>query len=163
MKHDQKKKAKQDISLLLYFGISLAAFAAGAIFFGYFAIKEGDAWIYILSAACLICFFLLLFYQKIFVNKDAVIAEKGITIGKKEYTWADIDKAWAETIWTGRAEPHPYINFLLKDAARKKKKPKGARFDFRVIVNEENLNLLRQYMPDDMRKDAFATTNLFQD
>ena len=151
MKDNQHKdRIKPDITLLVYFGISILTFGAGSIFFGYFAIKTGLVWLYIMSIACLICLAGLLFYNKIFVDHPAEILETGIKIGKKVTRWEDIEKVWSETIFTGRGEPHLFACFRIKDEARKKK-PKNARFDFRIPVNDENLLLIERYLKEDQQ------------
>ncbi len=152
MKNNQKKNTTtQHISLLLYFGISILTFGVGTVFCGYFAVKTGLAWLYVMSIGCLFCFVSLLFYNKIFVNHPAEITEKGVKIGKKLTAWEDIEKLWPETIWTGRGEPHWFACFLIKDEARKKKKPKNAHFDFRIPLDDNSRVLLKQYLPEHLK------------
>ncbi|MBR3129617.1 MAG: hypothetical protein IKF65_03750 [Clostridia bacterium] len=150
--HKTQNTVKPDIALLVYFGISIFAFAAGTVMFGYLAYKsigEGYAWFFIvMTIACPACLAVLLFYHKIFADHPAEITEQGIRIGKKMTLWDDIEKVWTETVWTGRGEPHMFACFRLKDAARRKKKPKNVRFDFRIPVNKEGLALLKQYMSE---------------
>ena len=147
---NNKNKMKPNITLLVYFSISILAFVIGAALFGYLAyLSVGDefAWFFVfMCIGCLICLAGLLFYNKIFVDHPAEILETGIKIGKKVTRWEDIEKVWPETIWTGRGEPHMFACFLIKEAARTKKKPKNVRFDFRIPVNDENMKLLEQYM-----------------
>ena len=142
----KKKKAKPDVSLLAYFWGSIIGFGGCAILFGYFAFSQKLWSLLIFSAACLLPMIVLLFYNKIFVDHPAEITEIGVKIGKKVTRWEDIEQVWPETIWTGRGEPHMFACFLIKEAARTKKKPKNARFDFRIPVNDENMKLLEQYM-----------------
>lgn len=142
-----KNKVKPDVRLLVYYFISILTFGVGSFFFGYFAIKTGLVWLYIMSIGGLICLFLLLFSNKIFIDRPAEITEKGIRIGKKLTIWADIEKVWPETIWTGRGEPHLFACFKIKDEVRKKK-PKNARFDFRIPINDEGLQLIERYMQE---------------
>ena len=141
-----KNKINPDVRLLVYYVISILTFGVGSAFFGYFAIKTGLVWLYIMSIGGFICLFLLLFSNKIFIDHPAEITEIGVKIGKKVTRWEDIEQVWPETIWTGRGEPHMFACFLIKEAARTKKKPKNARFDFRIPVNDENMKLLEQYM-----------------
>ena len=144
---NNKERVKPDIGLLLYFGISVLTFGVGSVFFGYFAIKTGLVWLYIMSIGGLICLVGLLFYNKIFIDRPAEITEQGIIIGKKLTQWEDVEKVWPETIWTGRGEPHLFACFRIKDRARKKK-PKNARFDFRKPVNDDSLRLIEHYMQE---------------
>ena len=143
-----KNKVKPDVRLLVYYAISILTFGVGSVFFGYFAIKTGLVWLYIMSIGGLICLFLLLFYNKLFVDHPAEITEDGIKRGKKLTIWTDVEKVWPETVWTGRGEPHLFACFRIKDEARKKK-PKNTRFDFRIPVNDESLRLIERYMKED--------------
>ena len=149
---NNKNKMKPNITLLVYFSISILAFVIGAALFGYLAyLSVGDefAWFFVfMCIGCLICLAGLLFYNKIFIDHPAEITEKGIIIGKKLTQWEDFEKVWPETIWTGRGEPHLFACFRIKDEARKKK-PKNARFDFRIPVNDENLLLIERYLKED--------------
>lgn len=150
-----KNKMKPNITLLVYFSMSILTLVIGAALFGYLAyLSVGDelAWFFVfMCIGCLICLAGLLFYNKIFVDHPAEILETGIKIGKKVTRWEDIEKVWPETIWTGRGEPHLFACFRIKDEARKKK-PKNARFDFRIPVNDENLLLIERYMKEDQNQ-----------